>query len=259
MTEVPVLHSIILGKGEPLLILHGLFGMGDNWKSLGMRFAEDYEVHLIDQRNHGRSFHSDDFSYELMTEDLLRYMQHHNIDRAYLLGHSMGGKTVMNTAVVHPEKVKKLIVADIAPKYYPVHHTFILDALHELDLQKMKTRGEIDAALREYIDDSGIRQFIMKNIYRKTRDTFAFRFNLDSITEHIEEVGRELPVYAQYDGPVLFLKGARSSYIKPEDEALIRAHFPNSEIKTIQHAGHWLHAENPGDFYNEVINFLKKP
>ena len=253
---MPLLHSIILGKGEPLLILHGLFGMSDNWKTLGMRFAEDYEVHLIDQRNHGRSFHAEDFSYELMVQDLLEYVSHYQLDQVNIIGHSMGGKTAMLFAVNYPEKVRKIIIADISPKFYPVHHQLIVGALEALDFEKLSSRKEIDEVLQEYIEEQSIRQFIMKNIYRIERDRFAFRFNLKSISKNLDEVGKALPAEAIFNGDVLFLKGERSGYILKKDEALIKAHFPNSFIEIIPNAGHWLHAENPAVFYQKIMNFL---
>ncbi len=251
------MHSKVLGKGEPLLILHGFLGMGDNWKTLGNSFAENYQVHLIDQRNHGRSFHTEDFSYELLVEDLLAYMDHYRLDRAHLLGHSMGGKTAMLFAVTHPERMRKLVVADIAPKYYPPHHQFILQALHAVDFSIVDSRNDIDEIFKKFIPEQGIRQFLLKNVYRKDKQQLAYRFHLESLEEHIEEIGVGLPPREVFDGEVLFLKGANSGYIAPEDESLIQAHFPNSRIVVIPNAGHWLHAENPTDFYRAVAGFLE--
>lgn len=165
----PILHSKIIGHGQPLLILHGFLGMGDNWKTLGNRFAEEYQVHLIDQRNHGRSFHSDEFDYELMVEDLLNYIDHHHLENINLIGHSMGGKTAMLFAVNHPERVHKLIVADIGPKYYPSHHEQILNGLNAIDFTQQRSRNEIEEVLENYIPEMGIRQFLLKNVYRKIR------------------------------------------------------------------------------------------
>jgi len=253
-----LLHSLIQGQGQPLLILHGFFGMGDNWKSLANKFAEDFEVHLIDQRNHGRSFHSDEFSYDIMVDDLLHYVHHYNLKNFYVLGHSMGGKTAMLFAVKNPDLVAKLLVADIAPKYYPQHHQFILEALHTVDFNDIKTRNEIDVIFKKIIPEVGIRQFLLKNVYRESNGRYAFRFNLESLTENIEEIGEELPSLMVFEGETLFLKGENSSYITFEDEFLIHAHFPNSRIKTVSKAGHWLHAENPIEFYNYVVEFLKK-
>ena len=253
-----ILHSKIQGQGKPLIILHGYFGMGDNWKSQANKLAMHYQVHMVDQRNHGRSFHSDNFDYELLVEDLENYFEYHSIESAYLLGHSMGGKTAMLFAVTFPEKVEKLIVADIAPKNYPPHHHQILEALNAVDFSKITLRTEVDDVLKEYIEEEGVRQFLLKNVYRKTKDVLNFRFNLESLTDNNDEVGAALPGFAEYCGEVLFLRGGNSDYITDEDFALISAHFSKAEIKTISNAGHWLHAENPVDFLKEVMLFLEE-
>lgn len=253
-----VLHSKIIGEGQPLLILHGYFGMGDNWKSHANKFAEDgFEVHLIDQRNHGRSFHADTFDYELLVGDLYSYIQHHNLEKVDLLGHSMGGKTVMLFATEYPELVDKLIVADISPRMYPPHHHEILAALNSVDFSVQTSRKLVDEKLAELIPEKGIRQFLAKNVYRKTKDELAFRFNLKSLTENNSEVGVALPSFTVFEGETLFLRGANSGYISKEDEPLIQTHFPEAVVKTVANAGHWLHAENPEDFYKEAIIFLK--
>ncbi|MEN8123526.1 MAG: alpha/beta fold hydrolase [Bacteroidota bacterium] len=253
-----LLHSIILGSGEPLLILHGFFGMGDNWKSLANKFSSDFQVHIIDHRNHGRSFHNDDFSYEIMIEDLLYYISYYKLAKVNILGHSMGGKVGMLFAVEFSEKVNKLIVADIAPRYYPPHHQVILKALNSVDFSKITSRNEVDDVLKGYISEDRIRQFLLKNVYRKTKDSLGFRINLQSLTDNVEEVGEALPSFTQFEGETLFLKGENSGYISHEDEVLIKNHFPNSFIETISKAGHWLHAENPIDFFDKIIMFLKK-
>ena len=252
-----VLHSQILGSGKPFVILHGFLGMGDNWKTLGTRWADDgYEVHLLDQRNHGRSFHSDEFSYKTMAEDLKKYCDEHDLKEIILLGHSMGGKVAMQFAVTYPEKVSKLIVADIAPKAYPPHHQDILKALSALDFSTIKSRGEAEDILSEYIKEQGTRLFLLKNLYRKTNKELALRINLPVLSEKIEEVGVALPENTVFEGDTLFLGGEKSGYIEPMDELLIKKHFPKAEIGTISNAGHWLHAENPDEFYDNVMNFL---
>ena len=152
-----LLHSQIIGEGQPILILHGFLGMSDNWKTLGSRFSENYQVYLIDQRNHGRSFHSEAFSYEFMVEDLAYYIEHYQLSNVIILGHSMGGKVAMLFAVTYPEKVSKLIVADIAPRFYPRHHEMILDGLNAVDFSKVNSRSEIDAILKNYISEYSIR------------------------------------------------------------------------------------------------------
>lgn len=251
------LHSQILGEGKPFVILHGFLGMSDNWRTLGRQFSKDgYEVHLLDQRNHGRSFHSDDFSYELMVSDLKKYCEEHGLEGIVLMGHSMGGKTAMLFASTYPEMVSKLIVADIAPKAYPVHHHDILKALGMLDFSKITTRDDAEDILSEYIKIKSIRLFLLKNLYRKTRDQFGLRLNLSVLTETIENIGVALPEDAIYKGDVLFLGGDTSGYIEAGDEVLIRKHFPKAIIKTVSNAGHWLHAENPQEFHENVVNFL---
>ena len=251
-----LLHSTIVGEGKPLLILHGYFGMSDNWKTLGMKYAENFQVHLIDQRNHGRSFHSYDFDYELLVEDLHFYIEYHRLNKIAILGHSMGGKVAMFFAVSYPDYVDKLIVADIAPKYYEPHHETILAALNAVNFDIQYSRSAVDELMQLYIKDVGIRQFLLKNVYWKDKGKLAFRFNVQSLTENNAEVGEALPSFTSFEGPTLFLKGENSNYILKEDQALIEAHFPQSEIVTIANAGHWLHAENATDFFNESQKFL---
>ncbi len=252
-----ILHSQILGKGKPFVILHGFLGMSDNWKTLGNRWAEDgYEVHLLDQRNHGRSFHSDEFSYKVMAEDLKNYCEEHNLKEIILLGHSMGGKVAMQFAVTYPEMVSKLIIADIGPKAYPLHHQDILKALSQLDFSKIKSRGQAEDILSEYIKDEGTRLFLLKNLYRKNKNELGLRINLPVLSEKIEEVGVALPENTVFKCDTLFLGGEKSDYIEPMDELLIKNHFPKAKIRTISKAGHWLHAENPDEFYDNVMNFL---
>ncbi|MGN7515142.1 MAG: alpha/beta fold hydrolase [Allomuricauda sp.] len=252
-----ILHSKILGEGQPFIILHGFLGMSDNWKTLGTQYAENgFQVHLIDQRNHGKSFHSDEFNYDVLSDDVINYMNHHNIDSAYVMGHSMGGKTAMQLATSHPSRVKKLIIADIAPKYYPPHHDFIFNGLSHLDFNQISDRREADDELAKHIKDRGIRQFLLKNLYWVEKEKLGFRFNFDVLKNRMEEIGENIFPNAIYDGPALFLRGDRSEYIQPNDFAEIKRHFPNAEIETIDKAGHWLHAENPKQFYEKSFKFL---
>ena len=250
-----LVHSKVLGSGKPLIILHGFLGMSDNWKSLGNRYAENFEVHLIDQRNHGRSFHSDDFSYDLMVDDLKTYIDFHKLKDCILLGHSMGGKTAMQFAITYPELTQKLIVADIAPKTYPAHHQYILKALSEVDFSIQKSRKEIENVLKKYINEVGVIQFLMKNIYRKEKTELAYRFNLKVLKEKYNEVVSTFHSEIDFNKPTLFLKGSNSDYISNDDSISINRNFSNSKIKEIQNAGHWLHAEQPQEFYNETMKF----
>lgn len=252
-----ILHSKILGEGQPFIILHGFLGMSDNWKTLGTQYSENgYEVHLVDQRNHGKSFHSEEFNYDVLSEDVIRYMDHHNIDSAYVMGHSMGGKTAMQLATSYPKRVTKLIVADIAPRYYPPHHHFIFNGLSHLDFDTISDRREADEELSKHIKEKGIRQFLLKNLYWEEKDRLGFRFNFDVLKERMEEIGENISSNAVYEGPTLFLRGDRSEYIQPDNFAEIKRHFPQADIETIDKAGHWLHAENPKQFYDKSFSFL---
>ena len=252
-----LLHSQIFGSGKPLLILHGFLGMSDNWKTLGNQYAENgFEVHLLDQRNHGKSFQSTEFNYDLLIEDLKSYMTHHHIEKAIILGHSMGGKTAMQFACTYPEKVEKLLIADIAPKYYPPHHQPIINALNKINVSELSSRTEADEQLSKYIKDFGTRQFLLKNLYWKEKGKLDFRFNLDVLTDKMEEVGENISTTATYAGPTLFLRGDKSEYIAIDDYPLIKRHFPNAIIEVVEKAGHWLHAENPKQFYELSYNFM---
>jgi len=252
-----LLHSKIIGTGKPLLILHGFLGMSDNWKTLGNQYATaGLQVHLIDQRNHGKSFHDDAFNYDFLANDLKEYIHYHELNHVLLIGHSMGGKTAMQFAVDFPELVKKLIVADISPKYYPPHHQDIINGLLSLNLDGIVSRGEADDALGKHITNAATRQFLLKNLYWKEKGKLAFRFNLPVLSTKMEEIGENISSAASYNGPTLFLKGDKSEYVVENDIDLIRRHFPNASIATIANAGHWLHAENPKQFFEKSMAFI---
>jgi len=251
------LYANIIGEGVPFVILHGFLGMSDNWKTLGKKIAElGFQVHLIDQRNHGRSPHSQDFKYQLMAEDLLVYCQEQRFDNIILLGHSMGGKTAMYFSTQYPEILDKLIIADIGPKYYPLHHQDILDGLSALDFELLSTRGEVDKELSAYVNEPGVRMFLLKNLYWKEKGKLGLRMNLDALIKNASEIGKALPKDKQYTSETLFLKGDRSNYILEDDKEFIKQQFPLASFATIANAGHWLHAENPNSFLHEVMGFI---
>lgn len=253
-----LLHANILGEGNPFLILHGFLGMSDNLKTLGTQFSEEgFEVHLIDQRNHGRSFWSDTFNYEILAEDLKHYCDEYDLKDVIILGHSMGGKTAMTFATEYPELVSKLIVADISPRFYPVYHETILNGLSALDFGVIKSRGEADKVLSTYVSDFGTRQFLLKNLYWIEKGKLGLRINLEVLKNEIAEIGEALPSNAVFEKDTLFIKGDRSEYIGVVDETIISNHFPKSKIVTITNAGHWLHAENPEDFFKAVMQFIQ--
>jgi pimeloyl-ACP methyl ester carboxylesterase len=251
-----ILHSKVFGEGKPLVILHGLFGMLDNWQALAKEFGAFFETHILDQRNHGKSFHAEEHSYELMCADLVHYLDENDLDKIYLLGHSMGGKTAMLFATKYPERVEKLVVVDIAPKYYAPHHQEILAGLNAVSQGKVQSRKEADVILAQHFSEMGVRQFLLKNLYWKSKEELDFRFNLKVLSQEIHHIGEALLEDASFMEPTLFIDGANSNYIKPEDTELIEQHFPDAEIVEIANAGHWVHAENPSDFFDVVSRFL---
>ncbi len=245
------------GQGNPLVILHGLFGSSDNWFTLAKTFSLHYKVFLIDQRNHGQSPHSDEFNYRLLTEDLEEFLSSHSIVDPLVIGHSMGGKTAMNLAVKRPDSIDKLIVVDIVPKSYPVHHDHILDGLEAIDLNKLSSRTEADQILSKFIPEPDVRQFLLKNLSRKTDGGFEWKINLKAIDNHIEEIGEGMQYTGKFEKPTLFIKGAKSNYYATGDEELIKSIFPKTTFSTLD-AGHWVQAEKPVEFANTVMEFLTK-
>ncbi|WP_298502098.1 alpha/beta fold hydrolase [uncultured Maribacter sp.] len=254
-----ILHSKIIGEGKPICILHGFLGMSDNWKTLGSQYAnEGMQVHLIDQRNHGKSFHADTFNYDILAEDLKNYLEHHGIEQTILIGHSMGGKTVMQFACSYPNMTRKIIVADIAPKFYPPHHQTIIDGLNIVSTEGLTSRKEVDANLAKHIPEIGIRQFLLKNLYWEEKGKLGFRFNLKVLKNKMEEIGENISNSDSYNGPTLFLRGDKSEYVMPNDSPIIKSYFPNAVIETIDNAGHWLHAENPKQFFSKSVLFINQ-
>ena len=252
-----ILNSRIEGEGFPFIIIHGYMGMSDNWKTLAGKYAAlGFQVHALDLRNHGKSFHSSDFNYQVMVQDVLDYCDHYGITKAHFLGHSMGGKLVMYLAAIKPSIIDKLIVADIAPKYYTPHHQTILAALNAVDFTLKPTRTEVDEIMSNYIKDAGTKQFLLKNLYWVEPGQLGFRFNLDVFNKDPEVIGQAIPEDTFFEGETLFLRGDKSDYILEEDFEDIHKHFPKAVVKTIVNAGHWVHAENPEMFSNLVIEFL---
>ena len=251
------LHFKKFGSGTPLIILHGVFGSSDNWKTLANHLMITFEVYLVDQRNHGLSPHSDDLNYQVMTDDLKELLHNEQIEKCCLLGHSMGGKTAMNFAVQYPEKIMKLIIVDIAPKRYPPHHQNILQGVHSLKINEINTRKEADDLLSTTINNSGIRQFILKNLSRNPEGLFYWKINWKAIEDNIQAIGAPLLSHDLFTGEVLFIRGAQSDYILNEDEPLLKKHFPNAVLMTIQKAGHWVHAEQPAQLLALINQFIK--
>lgn len=245
-----------VGEGKPLVILHGLFGSADNWLSIARELEQNFTLYLVDQRNHGDSPHSAVWDYDVMVKDLKKFLDEEGLGKVFLMGHSMGGKTAMNFAVTHPNRVEKLIIVDIAPRHYPVQHQDILNGLNSLQLANLSSRKEADEELSKTIQDAAIRQFLLKSL---TRDNsgFVWKINLPIITQNIENVGVALDEGYIYKGPTLFLAGANSDYIRQKDMVGILEFFPDYELELIADAGHWIHAEQPKAVVDTIRRFLR--
>lgn len=256
------LHYRILGENSSpdrpaVIILHGIFGTSDNWQTFGKALSESYRVFLVDQRNHGQSPHSHQFDYSVMADDLKEFVEQHSSDRPVILGHSMGGKAAMFFAVRYPHLLSKLIVVDIAPKAYPIHHQKILDGLGAVTIDTIESRKEAENQMKPHVPEAGIRQFLLKNL-KRTDAGFAWKLNVPVIRDSIDAVGEAVPSDTTFEQPSLFVRGAQSDYIKDEDRALIERIFPASQLVTIKDAGHWIHAEQPEPLLEIVMHFLSE-
>ncbi|MEM9820207.1 MAG: alpha/beta fold hydrolase [Bacteroidota bacterium] len=244
------------GQGDPVIILHGLFGTLDNWQTIGKQLAEQYSVYLVDQRNHGRSPHHSDFNYAIMAEDLRHFMESQWIYKAHLIGHSMGGKTVMQFAMDFPDMIDRLIVVDIAPKAYAGGHQDIFNALHQLDLDQIEDRKTADAQLAKYIEDFGVRQFLLKNLMREKAGGYRWKMNLPVIEQHYQAILDTIPLTEAFEEKTLFIRGSRSKYISDDDWPKVLTHFPKAHLATVEGSGHWVHAEAPKALLKLVKEFL---
>jgi esterase len=250
------LHFKESGQGRAVILLHGLLGSLDNWHSIVLRLAESLHVFALDQRNHGQSPHSDVMNYSLMARDVDEFMSSCGLATATIIGHSMGGKTAMQFALQFPNRVEKLIVADMAPRAYAPAYEKIFAALLALDLPKFQSRQQIEAALAPDIPNLVLRRFLLKNLGRNSDGGFFWKINLRGIAENYSRLREPVSAPAPFAKPALFLRGGKSNYINPEDEPLIHELFPQSEIQTIPEAGHWLHADQPEEFVKRVLKFL---
>ena len=256
-----------LGQGSPLIILHGLYGSSDNWVSIARRLAEYFEVYVLDMRNHGQSPHAQDMTYKAMRNDLEEFMNTHNIGKAILLGHSMGGKTAMFFAVQNPGRINRLIIVDISPRTYTEggfspqieKHFNLIHAMLSVDFSMVNTRADVAAQLAENISEMRLRQFLLKNL-TKTDEGYKWKINIWAISNNLKEIMKGIdkvdfskPVS---NFPVLFIKGGKSAYISDIDIELINRYFDAPKIVTIQNAGHWLHAEKPEEFIKSILGFI---
>lgn len=245
------------GQGDPIIILHGLFGTLDNWKTIATKLSEDFLVYIIDQRNHGKSPHTEDFSYPLMAQDLYEFMDDNWIQKASIIGHSMGGKVAMEFSMEYPEMVDRLIVVDIAPQENEPGHQPIFDAMLSLDIDGLESRKQADLHLQEKIPGFAVRQFLLKNIARKKEGGFRWKINLPVIYANYHEVLAAVTGEDPFEEPTLFLNGGQSAYLDESKIPGIKALFSDVQFETIEKAGHWVHSEAPDEFLSIVRGFLK--
>jgi pimeloyl-ACP methyl ester carboxylesterase len=250
-------HKSYGNSRDPIIILHGLLGMLDNWQTQSKKYADaGFKVYAVDQRNHGKSPHSDTFNYEAMANDVRDFMKQHQLSSAHVLGHSMGGKTAMQFALMNPELVDKLVIVDVAPRRYASAHDDILDAMCSLKLRELSTRQQADDAIAKRIPAFLLRQFILKNLTRTESGELKWKVNLSIIKKHYSEIADDITAHGVFDQPTLFIKGGRSTYITNDDKPRIKKLFPRSTILTIKDTGHWIHSEKPEEFGNSVLKFL---
>lgn len=244
------------GKGQAVIILHGLFGSSDNWLTQAKMLADGFHIYLPDQRNHGQSPHSDEFDYALLADDLHEFIITNTINDPVIIGHSMGGKAAMYFAISHPELISKLVVVDMAPKAYPVRHAKILEGLKSIPVTALQSRNEADEVFSSYVREPDVRQFLLKNLQRRTEGGFSWKINLSSIEKNIERMGDAVDPSKKFEKPTLFIRGSKSDYVLEEDIASIKNSFPMATIVTME-TGHWIQAEKPKEFVEEVVRFIR--
>lgn len=255
--DVLLHHRTYGSSGPPLIILHGLFGALDNWHSLAQRWAQDFQIFALDQRNHGKSPHTSSMSYPEMAQDVRHWMDVHQLERAFVIGHSMGGKTAMSLAQLEPERLMGLLVADIAPRAYPAGHDFILSTLRDFPIDDIGSRKEAEQWMAERIQDPGIRLFLLKNLARKSDGGYVWKMNLPVIERDYKQIIDKIPFQKTLYTPTLVAYGARSGYVEQQDKPVIRRYFPRAQFLAFPDTGHWLHAEQPDLFYQTALDFFK--
>jgi pimeloyl-ACP methyl ester carboxylesterase len=246
-----------LGAGSPLIILHGLFGMSDNWFTMAKRLAENFHVFLPDLRNHGHSPQSPDFNYKQISGDVQEFIRDHQLNHCRIIGHSMGGKAAMTLALAQPQLISGLVVIDMAPRAYqnPFFNELI-KILQALDIAALKSRPQADDMLASAIEDAAARQFLLKNLARRQEGGYYWKFNLPSIAANIREIMGGIESPTQFTNPALFIAGGRSDYVAPHDLPRIRELFPAARLVTISKASHWVHADAPDALFDELYKFL---
>jgi len=243
------------GQGQPIVILHGLFGSSDNWLPQAKLLSDSYTIYTVDQRNHGLSPHSEEFDYPSMVADLAEFIDDHKIVDPIIIGHSMGGKTAMNFALAHPDKIGKLIVVDISPRAYDLEHYVILQGLNAIAIEKVQSRKEADEILAQHVAEPDVRQFLLKNLQRKDTGGFSWKINLPVLTRKLGNIGLDLQVKGTFAKPTLFIRGVRSNYVQDADWTRISTIFPDATLETME-TGHWVQAEKPNEFVDVVKQWL---
>jgi pimeloyl-ACP methyl ester carboxylesterase len=247
------------GKGQPLIILHGLFGMSDNWMTLAKRFSSTHKVFLLDQRNHGQSPHHPEFNYKVMSEDLHKFIIDNQLKNVILLGHSMGGKVAMNFALQHEEYIEKIIIVDITTKAYNIKRFIsILKTLQALPIEKISDRKEADLLLAQTIKTAALRQFLLKNLKRDNEGTFKWKLNITALLNNLNNISQEINSDKNCSKPLLLIKGGKSDYVKDEDLTQLKRLFPAAKWMEIANTTHWVHTEAADEFYRVVMNFISE-
>lgn len=253
------LYYKIYGTGQPVIILHGLFGMGDNWRTIAKKMESRYQCILVDLRNHGRSSHDTVMNIQSMTEDLLELLHGLQIEKAILIGHSLGGKVAMQFALDHPDKVDKLIIVDIAPKHYPPQHDEVIEAIESVDPASWEDREDGEKVLKRFLgNNSSVVQFLMKNLSRLPGGGFEWKANMPVLISSYSQLVDSILSTEPFNGPVLFVRGENSGYILDEDFPEIQEIFPHASLMTVPKAGHWVHADAPEPFTKAVLSFLEE-
>lgn len=243
-----------LGEGKPMMILHGLFGYSDNWQTHAKKLSEYYRVILVDLRNHGRSDWSDDFSYEIMADDVLELCADLELEDLILVGHSMGGKVAMNVAAKNEDLLEKLVIVDMGTKEYPMHHDHILEGINAVTLENVSARSEAEKQMEPFIESEGVKQFLLKNLYWKEKGQLSWRMNVKVLEKDMQKILDPFKA-DEILTPTLFIRGAMSNYILDEDIPSLEMQFPDLEVETIENAGHWVHAEAPNEFIEALLGF----
>jgi esterase len=248
------------GEGQPFIILHGLLGISDNWVGMARKLAnEGYRVLIPDQRNHGQSPWHPVLNYYALTDDLAEFIESKKIVKPVILGHSMGGKVAMRYTLEHHNSVEKLIIVDTSLRTYFRfnYHLKLIDAMLSVDFSQGGNRQEMETVLADKIKDDRMVQFLMKNLYWKEKNRLGWRPNLQAISYHVDAMYDGVFYSTRFEKPALFIRGGKSDYILEEDYPAIYQNFPQAVITTIENGTHWVHADEPEEFYGLLIKFLK--